>query len=379
MVSEAGRAVIAGMSDKNGTSPSSNGGSDDDNTELIVAVIALIISLLAFIATSLQALQQYYASATGWASCNESVMGKWARYSKRPIRWSEFRLEVHYEVPIIFVAKPDNQRGPLGEDRICEIIKMDGSESNLDFTTSTEEFDQQRQDNNRQLVHTADNENATWYALLMAIYRMESESRQWQSQAWQEEFESSQYSQPCPSPETHSLVVCMQRKRRTWDNLARTLGKPYATTTISHLIEFIAMLGIHWKKFDLDNDRYRAQGNGFAIYGTYMENMGTVFTFEKQGPTWFERNRIISNYNVKKYCFGLAPTIFSREGSVYADEPKDIGNLQLGSFAEIGQTLAEFGCSNKTVDYFRRYADESRHSHLFPSMLPLSAPFVGEI
>lgn len=367
LFAKAVRAVSASMPDRIGKAASSDVGSDNDNTELIVAVIALIISLLAFIATSLQALQQYYASATGWASCNESVMGKWAKYSKRPIRWSEFRLEVHYEVPIIFVAKPDNQRGPLGEHGTCEIIRMDGSEGNLRYTTSTEEFDQQREDNNRQLVHTSDNEKATWYALLMAIYRMENESRQWQSKEWQKEFESSQFSHQHPSPETHSLVVCMQRKRRTWDNLSRALGKPYVTTTISHLVEFIAMLGIHWKTFDLDNDRYRAQGNGFAIYGTYLENLGTVFTFEKQGPTWFKTNRLISNYSVKQYCFGLAPTIFKKEGSVYADEPKDIGNLQLGSLAEIGRTLAEFGCSNKTVDYFRRYAEESRHTHLFPS------------
>ncbi|KAH7176143.1 hypothetical protein EDB81DRAFT_897212 [Dactylonectria macrodidyma] len=39
------------------------------------------------------------------------------------------------------------------------------------------------------------------------------------------------------------------------------MRKPYATSTICHVVEAIAMLGIHWKVFNRSENRYRAQGN----------------------------------------------------------------------------------------------------------------------
>ncbi|KAH6886821.1 hypothetical protein B0T10DRAFT_515656 [Thelonectria olida] len=355
--------------------------SSDDNTELIIAVVALVISVLAFIIAILQALQQYFASATGFSSCSEEVIGKWSQFARRQMLWSEFRFEVQFEVPVIFVAKPENKRGPLGgDDDVTDpdrkIIRLDGSEGNFKYTSSIQEFDEQFRKSKQQVVHTADNEKATWYALLMAITRMEKESRVWQDKVSSEcratngppndSSKGSSVSSDAPALPKHSMVVCMQRKRRTWDSMPDGLGKPYATTTISHLVEIAAMLGIYWRQFDLNNDKYRAQGNGFVLYGSYVDNLGITFTFQKQGPTWFEQNRVVPNYEVKKLCFGIATTIFYREKNVFADEPKDLGSLQLGSLSEIAQTLAVFGCDIHTVNFFRKNLDQARHSHIFP-------------
>lgn len=340
--------------------------SSTDNTELILAIVALIISVLAFVIAILQALQQYFASATGYSSCREAVIGKWSQFSRRRLLWSEFRIEVQFETPVIFVAKPENTRGPLGNDEDFrledrKIIRLDGSYANLKYTSSTEEFNEQQKKNKQQAVHTADNENATWCHLLMTIYQMEKESRSWQK-------ESLGYPPPCDSSPPHSLVVCMQRKKRVWDSMPQGLSKPYATTTISHLIEIAAMIGIHWKNFDLNNDRYRAQGNGFVLYGSYVDNLGITFIFQKQGPTVFGQNRVIPTHGIKQLCFGLVPTIFYREKLVDVDDRKDYATLQLGSSAEIADTLAEFGCDNNTINYYRKNPEESRHSHLFPGM-----------
>ncbi|KAJ4149159.1 hypothetical protein NW754_000599 [Fusarium falciforme] len=238
-----------------------------------------------------------------------------------------------------------------------------------------EEFDKQFKQSQQQVVHTADNEKATWYALLMAVCRMEKESRDWQKSKLEDSYNTNgprllrNNSAPpkAPAPR-HSMVVCMQRKRRTWDSMPNNLSKPYATTTISHMVEIAAMLGIYWRQFDLNNDQYRAQGNGFVIYGSYLDGLGITFTFQKQGPTWFKQNRVIPNYDVKKYCFGIAPTIFLApdQDKVYADEPKDVGSLQLGSLSEIAHTLEVFGCGINTVNYFRKNLDQARHSHIFP-------------
>ncbi|KAK6697143.1 hypothetical protein SNK05_013585 [Fusarium graminearum] len=88
------------------------GGGGDDNTELIIAVVALVISVLAFVIAILQALQQYLATATGFSSCGEAVIGKWSQFARRQMVWSEFRFEVQFETPVIFVARPSNTRGP---------------------------------------------------------------------------------------------------------------------------------------------------------------------------------------------------------------------------------------------------------------------------
>ncbi|KAF5015948.1 hypothetical protein F66182_12530, partial [Fusarium sp. NRRL 66182] len=194
--------------------------------------------------------------------------------------------------------------------------------------------------------------------MLMAICRMEKESREWQEKKLAEWRKTNgprpplDVSSPSEPPHAnHSLLVCMQRKRRTWDSMPEGLNKPYATTTISHLVEIVAMLGIYWRQFDLNNDQYRAQGNGFVLLGSYKDNMGITFNFQKQGPTWAAQNRLVPHYDVKKLCFGIAPTIFDREKRVYADEPKDTGSLELGSLPEIAQSLVALGCDISTVNY----------------------------
>ncbi|KAL7809432.1 hypothetical protein V8C26DRAFT_411693 [Trichoderma gracile] len=349
---------------------------DTDYTELILAIVALIISILAFVIAILQALQQYFASATGYSSCREAVIGKWAQFSHRRLLWKEFRIEVQFETPVLFVAKPENTRGPLGNDEDFpdedrKIIRLDGSHTNLKYTSSTEEFVEQQKKNKQQAVHTADNENASWCHLLMTIYQMEKDSREWQK-------ESLGYHPPFDPSPPHSLVVCMQRKKRVWDSMPQGLTKPYATTTISHLVEIAAMLGIHWKNFDLNNDRYRAQGNGYVLYGSYVDNLGIGFTFQKQGPTVFRQDRVVPTHDIKKLCFGLVPTILYREKLVDVDDHKDYATLQLGGYAEIADTLAGFGCDNNTINHFRKTPDSSRHSHLFPVAFEILG-MVGEI
>ncbi len=111
-----------------------------------------------------------------------------------------------------------------------------------------------------------------------------------------------------------------------------SLKKPYATTTIAHLVEIMAMLGIYWKEYDRTANAYRAQGNGFNLVGLGGGRAGHCLHFHKTGPTWFQENRVVPNDACKELCFGLCPTIFRdpRETAQYADEPKGRGTLQAG-------------------------------------------------
>ncbi|KAJ0346651.1 hypothetical protein COL154_008482 [Colletotrichum chrysophilum] len=364
----------------NSTDSSGGGGGKDDDLELIVAVVALVISVLAFIIAIFQALQQYYASATGYSSCTPKVMGDWAQFTRRIFKWYEFRFEVEFETPVIFVAPPTNPRGPLGEHKNKEITYMVGTPDSYKktYTWDQDQYNQidksLRAGDTRQAIHTADNELANWLGLLMAIQRMEKESRTWQDNEyfghtpqWQEQTQC--HPNPTSTFVPYTLTVGMQRKKKSWDSMPDNMKKPYATTTISHLVEMAAMLGIYWKEFNRNEDRYRAQGNGFMITGYDVDDLGVVFTFQKTGPTWFHENRVVPHNSVKELCFGYCPTIFRQQNSSnhkYTDEPKDIGTLQLGSMSAIAETLVVLGCNTNTVKYFRKPTSDTRHTHLFP-------------
>jgi hypothetical protein len=64
------------------------------------ALTALLISLIALLATMGQLLQQYIATADGWRYCQDTVMGPfWGSRTKPRWRWREFRFETIYFVP----------------------------------------------------------------------------------------------------------------------------------------------------------------------------------------------------------------------------------------------------------------------------------------
>lgn len=396
----------------NGATNAPAGGS---NTELIIACVALVVSGFALVIALLQALQQYYASATGYASCKELVMGKWSKFTHRRLRLFEFRFEVEFQTPVIFVSAPSNKRGPLGPHREkekqsilrClkrfvwsrlqlqdepqevsrhEITYMVGTWESYQktYTWSQDMYDERIRSLNagetRQAIRTADNELATWLALLMALQRMEKESRQWQAEEFfgynvsNNEWCNRASHTPLldnfdrnDANNLHTLTVGMQKKKKSWDTMPEHMKKPYATSTICHIVEIIAMLGIHWRVFNRNENRYRAQGNGFLVTGANVDDLGIVFSFHKMGETWFQENRIIPNENVKELCFGYCPTIFRlRNFKMYAEEPKDLGTLQLASLAAMAETLKVIGCNTRTVKYFSKPSVNTRYSHLFP-------------
>jgi hypothetical protein len=287
------------------------------------------------------------------------------------MRWSEFRMEVLFDAPVIFLARPENDKGPLGADDDLEedqkIIRLDGGNKDLKYTHDPKEFHNERNESHQKVVRTANNEKATWYILLMAVYEMEQESANWhQSVIDGHTGSTGQYHSDGGIP-SRSLIFCMQRKRRSWDSMPRDFTKPYAVTTFSHIIEIAAMLGIHWKNFDLNSDKYRAQGNGFLINGKLIDSLGITFTFQKHGQSHFEAERIIPTYGIKHLCFGIVPTLFNTKDTPYANKVRGLSHLHLATQSDIAQTLAIFGCDTKTVNYFRKTEQQARHSHLFPT------------
>jgi hypothetical protein len=63
-----------------------------DSTDAL-ALAALVVALVALLNTVSQVLQQYFATADGYRRCSPSVMGDWARFTRRKFKWRELRFE----------------------------------------------------------------------------------------------------------------------------------------------------------------------------------------------------------------------------------------------------------------------------------------------
>ncbi|KAJ0110045.1 hypothetical protein J7T55_014848 [Diaporthe amygdali] len=332
----------------------------------IVSIVALVISVIALIGAILQLLQQYYASAIGYSSCGERVMGPWAGTRRRIFRWSELRFEVRFEAPVLFgteQSEVDTLSLPLAR-----------TEQDRHKAEQQEAGKQHRSSKLHTHVHTADNERATWAVLLQALQQMEYKSHEWEVDMLKQDVARSGPKAVLPESvagwETHTAVVALQPKLKSWDTMPDALKKPYATTTICHIVEIAAMLGLHWREFDRSNHKYLAEGNGYLLTGHEVDDLGIGFNFQMYGGNKFEQNRIIPTDEIKLLAFGNVSTIYrpeaGKDGKMPYDheDPKNTWVLQFGSTTELVESLTHFGCNSKTTNYFRD--PQKKHAHLFP-------------
>ncbi|KAK4188922.1 hypothetical protein QBC35DRAFT_450834 [Podospora australis] len=287
-----------------------------------VAITALVISILALAGVILQYVQSLYGRTEGPYLKDKKVLGGWAQYARYKPNW--FRVEMEYEAPVVFLAASNNDKGPVDDKTIWYV---NGSPQSYQLTRVHEDDDSRSEA--RERVHTVKNELATWILVIVATQKMERQSKDWETRKWG--------TRPLPAGLKHpfdgpvSLAVAIQPMKRSYDRHP-ALKKAYATTTFCHIIELCAVLGIYEKEFDRDNNKYRAEGNGYSVLGNRMNDFGLVFTFEKHG--W--------------------PT----------NEQIGLKTLQLGSRTEIAETLNLMMCNEYTTQC---YSDPSKkHVHLFP-------------
>ncbi|XXH01056.1 hypothetical protein Hte_007407 [Hypoxylon texense] len=356
-------------------SSSSGNGDNVGNTGLdsatLAGVVSTVITFVALIVSSIQLLYQYYTNvslnALGARNCNERVMGPWARATRRRWRWLELRFEIIFESPVLFVAPVTNTKGPVPGRPIWY---MDGSVESCEETRTIPlaSTDAARYPTTTG-VRRSINVEATWVTLLQTLQSMESSSKSWHDQV-------SGYNIGLPpiSPPFHkrSLAVAVQAQTLSWD-FVPNFKKPFATSTISHIVEIAAMLGIHWTMWDPTADRYRAEGNGFTLMGSFIAEQGIVFQLIKHDRTAFGENRLIPNDDIKKYCFGFVPTLYQQDESARFFEKESRGAfpadpilplLKLGSRQEVMETLMDVGLPIQIAEYF--LSEDSRVSHLFP-------------
>jgi hypothetical protein len=150
-------------------------------------------------------------------------------------------------------------------------------------------------------VHTAEDEGCSWVLLLDALQGQERISRAWDRG-------------PDNSAHDHTICYLIQRKTRGWDFMPLNATKPFATTTICHLVEIMAMLGLVWTDFNVKASLLSAEGNGYMVKSEYTPGLGILTRFSRLSKPTHTGNRIIPCKEIKRLCFGEIPSLFDDMG-----------------------------------------------------------------
>lgn len=316
---------------------------DAEDETLRLTYVALAISLAAFGLAALQAVLAYLQfdnSEGGRRRCSPEVMGKeWASKTESKYRWRELRYQVFFEVPVFYTAPLGITVGPLTltkpettfrewarrvvgasepepepvatvEEKAVplEVIKLQPHVAPIYKITGTQTSYRNtmvnytnRRDEKWANVHTAEDEGCSWILLLDALQAQERISRAWDRGPDNEGLD-------------HTICYLIQRKRRCWDFMPLNSTKPFATTTICHLVEIMSMLGMVWTDFDVKASILGAEGNGYMVKSEYMSGLGILTRFSRLAKPLHEANRIIPCAEVKALCFGEVPSLFDAMG-----------------------------------------------------------------
>lgn len=317
------------------------------DASLILTVVSLIIAIIAFVVATAQALLQFAGSAEGYRQCREHVMGRWGAHTKRVFAWEEFRFKVMLRTPVLFVARPENDRGPMGPDRPIHAIT--GTLESYE-NTHCRKPSQQAEDPSAGAirVHTTDDELASWVILMETLHKAEAEGWSW-------DLEQALQGQSKPRGRVLStLVVQVQEKQRSWDQMPDGVKKPFATTNISHVVEIAALLGLQWVKFDQDTWNLRAEGNGLMLLSQPIWGLGVSVSFSVTGKTTFQEKRMIPCRAVKALSFGTVDTTFPDLQLNFEPKKEAWEDMYVTQ-----RTLRRLKLNRKTME---RYFDRKEHS-----------------
>ncbi len=181
-----------------------------------LALTALIVSLVALLATIGQLLQQYFATADGFRRCQPSVMVLWARKTKLRWRWAEFRFETLFVIPRMTCSPLDGDVGIKtgGSSRRCSLVNSRDSLEKSMTLGGWGSYDAERYYDSDELV--------CWVPLLAQLHRQGEESIK--------HFLGEQ-----SSKSNNATLPSIQFVTKSWDFMPPDFVRPLASTTVSML------------------------------------------------------------------------------------------------------------------------------------------------
>lgn len=332
----------------------------------ILGIVSLVVSLIAFVLGVFSTITSYASTADGYRRCKESIMGPWGRATHRVWTFDEFRLKVMFLSPVIFVAPPSNTRGPV---KGRPIFNVDGTAESYHQTRTRSPPEQEAHERETDggdipsRVYTADDELASWVLLLQTLQKAEAEGRAWDHKASTATPKGAHFAEV-----RSTLVIQVQERKRSWDQMPSGMQKPFATSTISHVAEMAALLGMVWTVFNQDSWVFRAEGNGLVMTSSSVSGLGVAVTFVVTGGSKFQANRTIPCPSVKEYLFGNVPTILTGLPRLrFGCDTKALDETDITR-----RTLRNLNCSPTTIERYFHRREHIRSGELFCFLLTTS-------
>ena len=336
------------------------------DTEIDVAVIALVVSLIALVIALAQLSQQLLGTAEGYRRCGSGVIGPWHRLRRRHFIWTEFRFEVKYMTPhLAVIAQEQNASGRLRHlsgpayfanmlprpqssreakllralhETICtdgDLEIANGFGDAADPTQLERRMVSQRSwhhDPEKQVQksssghlsavasHASSSKPSgeifvTWLQLLREAHLI-YEGRDAAATV------DRNHSLSNEQPDRTNLAVAI--REWAWDYMPADLLRPLATSTLNNVILIALRLNMQWRQLNLDNGVFLADGNGYSLTSVEIRGLGLGFQFSVIGAHETHR-QCISSEAVDKMMFGIIPghpTLVGQDYALVSDKRK---------------------------------------------------------
>lgn len=249
-----------------------------------VSTAALVVALVALFTTMSQVIAQLFATADGYRRCQDSVMGPWAKLTRRRFRWSEMRYETRYTTPRFGLFKTlvgdisaypveDSGTGAIRFHRVLGSLPTRDNHYRLDGSYRSMRATFIGQVSRKYSVST---EQVSWVMFLEALhynsrftYRGLGDFQPSTPPQQMLELQSSVEDQPYSM---YDVTI----EERSWDFMPAEVIRPLAVVSVSDIAIIARRLGMNWRQFDLVDSNLRAEGNGYTITSTLVRSVGIV-------------------------------------------------------------------------------------------------------
>ena len=310
-----------------------------------ISTAAFAVALVALIMTISQVLGQFLATADGYRRCQNSVMGSWAKLTRRRFRWGEIRFETLYSTPRfgLFPYTPghilSHEMGQFGVS--SPHILLDGSPAAMRST-----FCEQKSFQSNELV--------SWIKLIEALHYNSRRTLELtgygDSQLTLSPTNAKQVFFNALGNQKY-LIHDMRIEERSWDFVPPEVVRPLAVVGVSDIAIMARRLGMFWKQFDPLEGNMRAEGNGFTITSTLVRSIGIVLQIGVSDPLPDEYDMeqvhelYIPSEAADKMGFGIVP----------GQAGLNIPDYKLGTEAQVLATVKEIDPTRRTSDTLERY------------------------
>ncbi len=281
-----------------------------------LAGAALAIALVALVTTLTQLLQQSFTTAEGFRRCQPSVLGPWAKFTRRRWRFQEFRFETRYTVPAITIQEKRSAKDiwpkevwdtalpprpslrliysslAISEETASWLLFLKALEvstimtvilirpKSQEFPATTELGFETKQDMGTPSKEKMKNTFLNWL-----LHRNRKIQELPTTSNWDGKVNSTESIHSNLLPKSCSAVQVTPRER-SWDFMPADVIRPLAITNVGDIGILARRLGMKWIEFRPSDGIMKAEGGGHVFTSTYIRSVGTILHYLYSGEQY---------------------------------------------------------------------------------------------